>query len=351
MSQIIDSTSYQDLVNLINYNYEMLKQNPLENVLVKSGIAIEQTVPFGSGSTKRRKESYSKTQYGAVVADGQEATYVDQTDGWEKDTVSKIVRNATTITKQMREEGKNREIVDFLTDLAKLVDNRRDLDLNMYLGAGLNTSYVNFEGETVDITTGDGVAPFSASHILKGSSQTYRNLSQTNQPISRSSLEELEELANRNTYDNLGNLMSASLDTLITTDDPSTVNTAREFLQSSAAVSPFGSAAEQSSGVVNVFKGRYKHVILPKVDHDPVAGAYRTTKNIAKKRMFFLADSTRSSLYLDVYGPTEFTMPSTSNNGEDILTKNWTFTTEGRHGSAMVGANWIFCSMGDGVAR
>lgn len=44
-------------------------------------------------------------------------------------------------------------------------------------------------------------------------------------------------------------------------------------------------------------------------------------------------------------------MPTTSNNGEDILNKDWTFTTNGRHGSCMVGANWIFCNMGDSVAR
>lgn len=355
MSNVITGSSYQDLVNLINYTYEDLKLNPLENVLVKSGLAVEQTIPFGSGSTKRRKEMYSRTQYGAVVGDGQQAIYVDTVDGWEKDTVSDIVSNAVTITKKMREEGKNQEIVSFLTDLAMLVENRRDLDLNMYLGQGLNTSYVNFEGASVDITTGDGLAPFSASHTLKGSSQTYRNISATNAPLSRSSLEELEELAIRNTYDNMGNLMSAELDTLITTDDPGTVNTAREYLLSTSAVNPFagtaGNAAGQNSGVTNVYKAKYTHIILPKVDHDPLAGSYRTTKNIAKKRMFFLANKKRTSLFLDVYGPTEFSMPTTSNNGEDILTKDWTFTTNGRHGSCMVGANWIFCNMGDSVAR
>lgn len=103
----------------------------------------------------------------------------------------------------------------------------------------------------------------------------------------------------------MGNLMSAELDTLITTDDPGTVNSAREYLLSTSAVNPFagtaGNAAGQNSGVTNVYKAKYAHIILPKVDHDPLAGSYRTTKNIAKKRMFFLANKKRTSLFLDVY--------------------------------------------------
>ena len=50
-------------------------------------------------------------------------------------------------------------------------------------------------------------------------------------------------------------------DILFTSDDPNTINTAREYLRSTA------SPDATNSGVTNVYSGKYRHVILPRMVH------------------------------------------------------------------------------------
>ena len=58
-----------------------------------------------------------------------------------------------SITEVMRKAGKNREILDKVTSLVTVVPNRMDLDLSHRLTFAWETSYVDKDGVTVDITT------------------------------------------------------------------------------------------------------------------------------------------------------------------------------------------------------
>jgi hypothetical protein len=98
-------------------------------------------------------------------------------------------------------------------------------------------------------------------------------------------------------------------DILWTTDDPNTVNTAREYLQSTA------SPDAVNSGVTNVYKGKYKHVVLPRVATTNV-GAYDSDK----RYYWGIAASKYSSLYLGMWERPHMIPPTEGSNAEDVQT-------------------------------
>tara|TARA_R110000868_G_scaffold48172_2_gene156913 strand:- start:2955 stop:3545 length:591 start_codon:yes stop_codon:yes gene_type:complete len=195
----------------------------------------------------------------------------------------------------------------------------------MFLSFGAATSYTNKNGRSVDISTGDGLAIWSAVHTLTGSGTTYRNTVAANPAFSEGALELAEDLFVTNIYTNLGEQVGSTPDTLCTTDNPSLVNTVKRTLQSTADISA------PNAGVVNVYQAKYKHVILNKFDMNA-----NGVKDATKKAYWMLCDSKISSFYHDVYSAPEMKYPSSGNNGEDIETLDWTFTTISINDSCVV---------------
>jgi hypothetical protein len=127
-------------------------------------------------------------------------------------------------------------------------------------------------------------------------------------------------------------------DTIITTDYPTLVNTVKRLLNSTAYV-----ASGFSEGITNVYQGKYKHVILPRIDMD-ANGA----KDANKKNYWLIADSKITSFFHDVYMAPEMRYPKNGNNGEDIDTLDWTFTAVSMHDSCVVSARGMVFSNGTG---
>jgi len=92
------------------------------------------------------------------------------------------------------------------------------------------------------------------------------------------------------------------------------VNTAREYLRSIA--SPDATHA----GVVNVYQGKYKHVILPRVATD-ANGAPDSTK----RGYWGIASSQMSSFYLGIWEQPHLIPPAANSNSEDVQTDDWEF--------------------------
>jgi len=102
---------------------------------------------------------------------------------------------------------------------------------------------------------------------------------------------------------------TATFDILWTTDDPNLVNTAREYLRSTA--NPDAAHA----GVVNVYAGKYKHVILPRVA-TTASGAPDSTK----RTYWGIASSQMSSFYLGIWEQPHLIPPMPNSNAEDVQT-------------------------------
>lgn len=136
-----------------------------------------------------------------------------------------------SITWEMRKYDKYREIEKKMKGLGSSTANRIELDLTHMFTFGLQGStYVNMDGETVSVTTGDGVQLFSDSHTMTGASGNTDNYNGTT-AFSRTGLEAGERL-----FTNMVNMQGVKVvpqpDTIITSDDPAMVNAVGEFMKS-----------------------------------------------------------------------------------------------------------------------
>jgi hypothetical protein len=99
-----------------------------------------------------------------------------------------------------------------------------------------------------------------------------------------------------------------------------------------------------NSGVVNVNKAKYRHVILPYLA-TTAAGAVDT----AKATYWGLASSMFTSAYLGVHEePRLKTPPAEGNNAEEFSTDDWNFGTRAGYFICIVSGNWVKFSEGDG---
>jgi hypothetical protein len=214
-----------------------------------------------------------------------------------------------------------------------------DLDLSHRLTFGTATSYTDRDGRTISIAVGDTYQLFYTAHTLAGSSTTYRNRLANNPLLSKGALEGMERLVTENTYNQLGEKMTATFNILFTTDDPNSVNTAREYLRSTA------SPDAPHAGVVNVYQGRFKHVILPRLA-TTASGAPDSTK----RAYWGIACSQLSSFYLGIWEQPHLIPPTPNSNAEDVQTDDWEFRNRAGYGITVVGAAWVKFSSGDGTA-
>lgn len=239
----------------------------------------------------------------------------------------------------MRTQNKYPEVVNRLTSLGKQISNRMDLDLSHRLTFSTATSYTNMDGETVATTTGDGYQLAYSAHTLSGSSTTFRNRLANNPRLSKGAIEGMERLCVEETYNHLGEKMVMPFNVLWTTDDPNTVNTAREYLQSSADVDG------AHSGIVNVLQSKYTHKVLPRVATDNV-GAPDTDK----RYYWGLVSTESTTAYLGIWEEPHLKVPANLNAGEDFASDDWNFGARGGYGMTIVSAAWFKMSTGDGAA-
>jgi hypothetical protein len=149
----------------------------------------------------------------------------------------------------------------------------------------------------------------------------------------------MERLITEETYNQFGEKKTMAFDILWTTDDPNTVNTAREYLKSTAALDA------ANSGVVNVYNGKYKHVILPRVAMTAVGAP-----DSDKRYYWGLMSSANSSFYLGIWETPHMIPPTEGSNAEDAQTDDWDFRNRAGYGITVVGANFAKFSSGDGSA-
>jgi len=215
------------------------------------------------------------------------------------------------VTWEMRKYDKYREIFKKMKGLGESTAQRMELDLTHQLTFGVaGTSYTNMDGEIVYTTTGDGLAIFSTVHKITGSSATFSNL--ITNTFSRTGLEAAEQLFTR-MFNNNGVKVVVHPNTIITGDDPATVNAVGEFLKSQ-------NAPDTTNGATNVYKAKYRHLVLPYLATTNT-GAVDTTK----AGYWFLADTNHSDALLEISENPNFVAPSTGGNGEDFETDGWKF--------------------------
>lgn len=303
-----------------------------------SGIFVVENIPDNSGETRDYTE-IDLEMYADNKPQGNQAGRARVQLGYNKLVSVKRIAKDIGITYEMRRFNKYPDVVRRLTNLAQMPTNRLELDLSHRLGFGTATTYTDKNGQVVDISLGDTLALWSTAHTLTGTSTTYRNRLAGNPILSKGALEGMERLMIEETLNNFGEKVSVSFDILWTTDDPATVNTALEYLNSVAAPD------FANSGVTNVYKAKYKHVKLPLVP-TTAAGLVDNTK----RRYWGISSSMITDAHLAIWEAPHLKAPSDLNAGEEFSTDDWNFGVRAGYGIGIVTGRAHKFSSGDATA-
>lgn len=303
-----------------------------------SGIFRVESIPANSGEVRDYGE-IDLELYADNKAQGDQAGRAKVVLGYNKNVTVKRIAKDIGITYEMRRFNKYPEVVGQLTNLAQMPVRRQELDLSHRLGFGTATTYTDKNGSVVDITTGDAVALWSTAHLLTGTATTYRNRLASNPQLSKGALEGMERLIVEETLNNFGEKITANFDILWTTDDPATVNTALEYLNSVAAPD------FANSGVTNVYKAKYKHVKLPLVATNASGQPDNT-----KRKYWGISSSMLTDAHLAIWEETHMKTPSDLNAGEEFSTDDWNFGVRCGYGIGIVTGRAHKFSSGDAAA-
>lgn len=303
-----------------------------------SGLFRVENVAQNTGNVREYSE-IDLEEYASRKAEGEQHARARVQQGYSKVARISRVSKEIGITYEMRTQNKYTDVVARLTNLGQLAPKRMELDMSHRLTFGTATSYTDQDGVSIDISMGDTLALFSTVHTVRGSSTTYRNRLANNPQLSRGALEGMEKLVVEETINQFGQKKSMSFDVLWTTDDPNTVNTARELLKATAAVSA------PNAGVPNVYQAKYKHVILPLVATDASGNVDST-----KAKYWGLASTTMSQAFLGIHEAPHLQTPSAGGNGEDFSTQDWKFAVSAGYFVCIVSGAWVKFSSGDGTA-
>lgn len=339
MSQAnINTSSLNQLVDLVNRSFLASQGNQLDNVMLNSGIVRKESIATGSWLVRRFSESIARTSYAWEWVEGAPATQALFQYGYEKDLIIDQHDLSISITKMMRVGGKDQEIIRKLVDLGGVGYREIDLALSHRLWFAWSTSYVNSRGFTKDLTCGDGLALISGVHTLTGSASTYSNQVPNNPQFSKGAYTAAKKIAVENTLNNLGEKMVLDYNIVITTDDEDTIIAVKELSNATADIT------SSNAGTFNVYKW-LKHVIAPRIATTSVGWV-----DTNKRKYWFIASSDIQPI---IYGELEapyIKTPRDGNNGEDALTENWNFVTFARWGTAVPSPRGIIGSKWDGTA-
>jgi len=233
-----------------------------------------------------------------------------------------------SVTWEMRKYDKYREIEKKMRGLGESTAMRIELDLTHLFTFGLQGStYTNMDGETVNTVTGDGLQIFSDSHTITGSASVVDNYNSTN-AFSRTNLEAAERL-----FRNMVNMNDVKVvpkpDTIITSDEPAVVNVVSEFLKSQ-------SAPDTAERADNVYKGKYKHLVLPLLATSNLGAPSSTGRYY-----WMLADTKHKDAILEFSEMPTFTAPSAGGNGETFDTDDWKFKSSASYAYGILDYKWI----------
>ena len=335
----LNTVSISEFTDLVNRNWiihnDMVKVGPAKSLYIAEDMANH------TGTSRRYTEIDVQT-YASIKEEGADAGKATVQKGYEKDMTVRRFAKEIDITFEMRRFNKKPEIVSQLHALSHFCPQRMELDLTHRVTFATAVSYVDMDGQTVATTVGDGLALVSASHTVRGSASTFSNVITGNPAFSKGGLEVAEGLANTNIVSQFYERRVMNFNTIYTSDDPSTVNNVKQFLMSTTDVD------QNNPGVVNVYKGKYQHAILPQLATD-AAGAYDSTK----AKYWGIVCSGQGvngwQAYCGTWEAPNLKTPAPGNNGENVSNDNWTYGTRCSYGIATVSPKGFLLSTGLGA--
>ena len=330
MARTINTTNFSDFVANMTINF---RRSFDEFPKVASQLYDVQSTDVTTGD----ESSLAGFTVAKLKKEGEDFAYLDINQGYRKAWTVYEIGGMTKITWLMRVGNKYREMNDRINNLGKSTAKRMEWDLTHRFTFGTATTYTNLDGESVSITTGDSLQLFYSLHTVPMGS-TYRNIIANNPVLSKGGLEAAEKLFATQMLDSNGETINEVPDTLITSNDPTTVNTALEYLKSTTA--PDGGV----SGIYNVYGSKYRLLVMPFLA-TTAAGVYDSTK----ANYWMLANLKGTDAVCKVLENPTF-IPPTENDGKEFETMDWKFASHAAYAIMILRANWICLSKGDASA-
>lgn len=300
-------------------------------------VYITDPIGTGQGKTKRYDEIDTQT-YAKLKREAEAVAKASIGVGYNKTMEKKRIGIEIDITQEMRDENRYAEVGSLITNLTQFCPQRIELDATHRLTFGQATSYVDLDGDTIDLTGGDGLAVFSAVHTLKYSPITWSNIVPGNPVFSQGALEAAEYLTNTNILSNFGERRVLKFNTIITGDDPNTVNSVKQFLNSTTDIE------QNNPSVISTYYKKYSHLVLPQLATTATAANDGT-----KRKIWFLGALQQGVDGLQAYygeweAPHMQVVPTAGNNMEDPHTDVWSYGTRAGYGFVFVSGRGIIGS-------
>lgn len=328
----LNTVTFPELTDLVNRNF--VSVGGLVQPVAKQ-LFMTDSVGAGEGELKLIQE-YDFTTYARAKPQGVDAKKAAFGIGYYITIRTKRIGMEAEITFEMRRYNKKQEVMAAITSLPWFCPQRVELDLTHRLTFCTSTSYVNLDGETVDLTVGDGLAVASTVHTLKFSTLTYSNRVTGDPLFSKGALEAAELLTTTDILSNFGEKRVMDFNRIVTGNNPTIVNAVKQFLRSTS------DNTQNNSGVINVNQDKYQHVILPQLA-TTATGAIDSTK----KNWWFLAAvgaGLRGWQAWYVEWEAMNLIPSTAGNGMDVHKDIWYYNVRQSYNIGIVSGRGLIAS-------
>ncbi len=309
------TVTFPELTDLVNRNF--ISVGGLI-VPVAKQLFLTDSMGVGEGELKLLQE-YDFTTYSKAKPQGVDAKKAAFGIGYYITIRAKRIGIESEITWEMRRYNKKQEVMAALQSLPNFNPQRVELDLTHRLTFATSTSYVDMDGNTVDLTVGDGLALASASHTLKFSTITYSNRVTGDPLFSKGALEAAELLTTTDILSNFGEKRVMDFNVIVTGNNPTICNAVKRFLRS------VSDDTQANAGVMNVNQDKYRHLILPQLATTATGQIDSTKKNWWS--LIAAGAGLRGWQAWFIQWEASNLIPSTAGNGQDVHKDVWYFNT------------------------
>jgi len=329
----LNTVTFPELTDLVNRNFISVGGFI---VPVAKQLFMTDTMGVGEGELKLLQE-YDTTTYAKAKAQGVDAKKASFGIGYYITIRAKRIGLESEITWEMRRYNKKQEVMASIQSLPYFCPQRVELDLTHILTFCSSTSMVDMDGNTRDLTVGDGLALASSVHTLKFSTLTYSNRLTGDPLFSKGALELAELLTTTDIISNFGEKRVMDFNTIVTGNNPTVVNAVKQFLRS------VSDNTQNNPGVINVNQDKYRHVILSQLA-TTATGAIDATK---KNWWFLLAIGAGLRGWQAWYIEWEAMnmIPSTSGNGQDVHKDVWYYNVRQAYNTGVVSGRGFIASL------
>jgi len=316
---MLNTVTFPELTDLLERNFKMVGGLI---VPVAKSLFLTETVGPGEGELKLLQE-YDISTYAKAKPQGVDAKRAAFGVGYYIAIRMKRIGIESEITWEMRRLNKYQEVMATLQGLPHFVPQRIELDLTHTFTFATSTSMTDMDGNTRDLTVGDGLALASTVHTLKFSTTTYSNRVSGDPLFSKGALEAAELLTTTDTLNNFGERRVMDFNTIVTGNNPTVVNAVKQFLRSTS------DNQQNNPGVVNVYQDKYRHQILPYLATTATGANDSTKKNWWS--LVAAGQGLRGWQAYYVEWEAHNMIPSTEGNGIDVHKDVWYFNTRGAY--------------------